>query len=296
MPIWILIFVISSVTLACATVPGGELEVDNVRGSDLQPPSTGPGIRPPYRTIQRAIGDAVMGDTIRLVKTSEPYRECIAINSSHSLGTASFPLVIEGSGATLDGTRALSSLDWTAEGRDLFELKRPSPGYVRLIAAPDQPAPENLGRLTDLTPLQPLQYARRNGSIFLRVRPGDVPQAYGLRMSEEQTGITLYDTSHIIIRNLEVIGFRLDGINCHDLVNDVRLENVNAQQNGRSGISVGGASQIVIVGGRLNDNGKAQLRVEGQSLVEFSQTKIEAGDSTAIEKAGGRAVEFNDAR
>jgi hypothetical protein len=268
-----------------------ELVVDNVRGSDLQGPPQGARTSTPYRTIQRAVEHASVGDTISIRNTGEPYRECVSINSNHQLGTPIFPLIIEGNGATLDGTRPLGVLDWTAIGQDLFELNVRSPGHVTLIAADDQPHPENLGHRTDLSALQPLQYARNLGAVFFRARPGEVPQAYGLRVGIEQSGLTLYDVSHIVIRNLNVVGFRLDGINCHDLVSEVRFENIVSEKNGRSGISVGGASQVVLQTGRLRQNIQSQARSEGWGKLELIDVAIEPGAAKAIDQAGGRVVE-----
>ncbi|MGV3484731.1 MAG: right-handed parallel beta-helix repeat-containing protein [Planctomycetaceae bacterium] len=268
-----------------------ELEVDNRQGSDLQSAATGLATRSPYRTIQRAIEHASLGDVIRVRNTGEPYHESISIHSNHRLGAPGFPLVIEGGGATLDGTQPLGVLDWAAMGRDLFELQLRSPGYATILAADDQPLPEYLGHVKDLSSLEPLQYARSNGSIFFRVRRGDVPQIYGLRLGVQQTGLTLYDVSHIVIRDLNVVGYRLDGINCHGLVTDVRFENVVAEKNGRSGISVGGASQVLMERSRLQNNGESQARVEGHSLLELNQVQIEAGKAKAIEQDGGRVTE-----
>jgi len=288
----------SLLPLACVALgmmhsglPADELVVDNLRGSDLQSRDSRGPARTAYLTIQRAIEHASLGDTIRILKTSEPYRECVSINTNNSLGEANSPLIIEGSGATLDGSKPLGTLDWSALGKDLFELKARSPGYARLMAAPDQPVPENLGHLVDLSKLQPLQYARNNGSIIFCTRPGEVPQSYGLRGSVEQTGITLYDTSHLVIRDLNIVGYRLDGINCHDLVNDVRFENIVSSENGRSGISVGGASRVVIEGGELRGNGESQIRSEGQSETELRGVKIEAGKAKSVDQSGGQVFE-----
>lgn len=268
-----------------------ELEVDNLRGSDLQANTGGQRLQAPYRTIQRAIDHAIVGDTIKLRVTGQPYRECVSINTRNDLGTRDFPLIIDGNGATLDGTKPLGVLDWTAMGGDLFEMNFRSPGYVKILAASDQPIPENLGHLTELSTLEPFQYARNSGSVFFKTRPGDLPRAYGLRVSAEQTGLTLYDVSDIVIRNLNIVGYRLDGINCHDLVDNVRFENVVSTDNGRSGISVGGASRVVVANSRLAGNGDSQARTEGQSLLELSNVNIDADVSKAIDRAGGRVIE-----
>jgi len=97
--------------------------------------------------------------------------------------------------------------------------------------------------------------------------------------------------SDIVIRNLNVVGYRLDGINCHDLVVNVRFENVVSADNGRSGISVGGASRVVLANSRLAGNGDSQARAEGQSLLELSNVNIDADVSKAIDRVGGRVIE-----
>ena len=274
----------------CGSI-AAELEVDNLRGSDKQSPQRGEQTRSPYRTIQRAVDHATIGDTISIRNTGEPYRECVSINSNHLLGTAGFPLIIDGNDVTLDGTKPLGALDWSANGRDLFELNVRSPGYVIILARSDQPMPENLGHVADLSTLQPLQYARNSGSIYFRARAGDVPQTYGLRVGVEQTALTLYDVSNIVIRNLNVTGYRLDGINCHDLVTDVRFENIVVEKNGRSGISVGGASQVVFQNGKLQHNGQSQARAEGRGRLELISVTIEPDNAKSIDQAGGRVVE-----
>ena len=284
-------FVLEIMVPSQCGLSAAELEVDNLRGSDLQTRENNGQTRTAYLTIQRAIDHASIGDTIRIRNTSKPYRECVSINSNHQLGTTIYPLIIEGSGATLDGSKPLGTLDWHALGKDLFELKARSPGYIRLLAESDQPVPENLGKVVDLAELKPLQYGRINGSIFFCAKPGEVPQSYGLRGSVEQTGITLYDTSNIVIRDLKVVGYRLDGINCHDLVNNVRFENIVAAENGRSGFSIGGASKVIIKGGELRGNGESQIRSEGQSETELVGVKIEAGKTKAIDQSSGRVFE-----
>jgi len=270
---------------------GDQLVVDNLRGSDLQSPGDGQRFQAPYRTIQRAIDHAVSGDTIAIRETGEPYRECVSINTNNNLGTPDFPLIIEGNGVTLDGTRGLGILDWDLIGNDVFELKVPSPGYVKILAAPDQPIPENRGHVSNLGSLKPFQYARSSGTVYFKARRGDRPVAYGLRVSSEQTGLTLYDVSNIVIRDLKVDGYRLDGINCHDLVENVTLENVTLTNNGRSGLSIGGASRVQCVDSSASGNGESQVRTEGQSTLELFNVKVVAGDAKAIDRAGGQVIE-----
>ena len=50
----------------------------------------------------------------------------------------------------------------------------------------------------------------------------------------------------MIVQDLVVRGFWLDGVNCHDNVKRTDLVRITASHNGRSGISVGGSSRVRI--------------------------------------------------
>ncbi len=112
-----------------------ELQVDNVRGSDFQTRDGAIDLRGPFRTLQKAIQMARIGDTINVKNTGEPYRETVSLSGNRAVANRRFPLVIEGNGAVFDGTQELGFNDWESLGRDLFELKVQSPGYVKLFSS-----------------------------------------------------------------------------------------------------------------------------------------------------------------
>ena len=56
----------------------------------------------------------------------------------------------------------------------------------------------------------------------------------------QRVGVTLYDVRNVVIHNLQIEGFRQDGINAHDNVFDGLLVNVTCTRNGRAGLSTGG--------------------------------------------------------
>ena len=85
-------------------------------------------------------------------------------------------------------------------------------------------------------------------------------------------GITLYEARHVVIADLVVQGFRLDGINAHDNV-EAEIVGVTCRGNGRSGVSVGGSSQVLLEDSLIGNNGTAQVRAEG-----YCTLKIEACD------------------
>ncbi len=93
-----------------------ELQVDNVRGSDFQTRDGAIELRGPFRTLQKAIQMARIGDTINVKNTGEPYRETVSLSGNRAVANRRFPLVIEGNGAVFDGTQELGFNDWESLG------------------------------------------------------------------------------------------------------------------------------------------------------------------------------------
>ena len=77
-----------------------------------------------------------------------------------------------------------------------------------------------------------------DGWIYFCVEPGKLPQDYLLTYAKLSVGITLYKVDDVLIHNLTVQGFQLDGINAHDSTGPCRLIEVTARNNGRSGVAV----------------------------------------------------------
>ena len=107
--------------------------------------------------------------------------------------------------------------------------------------------------------LQPRQWCLLDGQIYFCVDASKLPGDYHLRYAREQTGITLYHAEHVLITDLVVQAFQIDGINLHNSARDVSLVGLTCRGNGRSGVTVGGASLADIDHSLLSDNGQAQL-------------------------------------
>jgi hypothetical protein len=84
----------------------------------------------------------------------------------------------------------------------------------------------------------------------------------------------MYEVRHVVIRDLIVQGFQLDGINAHDGVFDALLKRVTCRGNARSGISIGGASRVQIDECLVGGNGEAQLRTEGYSHTRLVSSRL----------------------
>ena len=95
--------------------------------------------------------------------------------------------------------------------------------------------------------------------MYFRTEPNRLPQSYDLSYTARQVGITLYEVRHVIVRDLVIQGFQLDGVNAHDGVRDTALVGLNCRGNVRSGISIGGASRVRLDSCLVGNNGAAQL-------------------------------------
>lgn len=290
MPLRSLPYVLGCLLIASA-VTARDLVVDNLHGSDAQNDRglvAGPATYGPYRTINRALVGARSGDRIVLTDTGQPYRECISLSGARHSGSEDTPFEIVGNGATLDGTVAPAMSRWQAVGGGVWELIDAPPGHALLLSPGPgirRVAPADGGNLDRL---EPLSWMRVGPRLYFRPEAMRGPFDYPLEVTDQTTGITLYDVHNVVIRDLVVRGYRIDGINAHDRVRDVVLVNVVSRQNGRSGITVAGASRVTIGATLCEQNGQSQLRVEGRGIaslgvVDFAE---ESAPSIVTEDAG----------
>ena len=196
----------------------------------------------PVRTIGRALRRTEFGDRIVLTNTGEPYREQVSIEGPRNSGSTLSPFILEGDGATLDGTARISSELWQPGGKDVVRYRPPRISFQQLFLN-GQPLPEqSIDRKSQLATLEPGHWCMLRQSIHYRPEANVPLIDRALGVSLHTTGITLYNVRHVIVRELFVQGFRLDGVNAHDNAFECQLNTLTCRWNGRSGISVGGAS------------------------------------------------------
>lgn len=268
-----------------------DLYVDNVRGSDSQNDRglvSGKPTFGPYRSINRALISAMPGDRIVIKNTGKPYRECISLVGTKHSGTAAAPFEIIGNGATLDGSITTTMADWENLRGDIWELRHTPPGYGILTSSGELVDYKPMAPGTSLTQLEPRSWTRIGPKMFFRGDRQFGPFDLSLEVSQQTTGITLYDVQYVVISDLVVRGYRIDGINAHDRVDQVRLVNVTSKHNGRSGVTIAGASNVGISGSTLQLNGLAQLRAEGRAIayVDNVQLSDTLGKETITEDKG----------
>jgi hypothetical protein len=276
--------------LATASAAARDIFVDNVVGDDRRGGSmatvTGE-LGGPCRSIAKALRMAQPGDRIVIAKTPEPYRESITIQGPQHSGTDRFPLVIIGNGATLDGTVSLADANWEFAGNSTFRTRPPHLSHQQLFLD-DQPAVRKQPPAGQIPALQPLEWCLFEGWIYFRVDDTKLPEAYDVSCCGLPVGITLYEVHDVIIEDLTLRGFWLDGVNCHDNVRRTDLAHLTATQNGRSGISIGGASRVRLDTCTSRGNAEAQVRVEGYSIVQMVDNTLDPATAPAVLKEGGR--------
>lgn len=266
--------------LLLAPASARDLFVDNRFGDD-----TRSGLAPmpadndgPLATIEQALRIAAPGDHIRVANTGTPYREQVSIFGCNQHGLEGRPLTLSGNGAVLDGTVAAAYGAWRHVEGDVFAMRPRRLAYQQLFR--DGQPLERAALVTHYGVAQalgPLQWSYLDGRLLLRVEEGDLPSYYDLRHAGLQTGITLYNTRHVVIEDFIVQGFQQDGVNAHELVRDCVLRGVECRANGRSGLSVGGVSRVRADRCAFYDNGRVQVRAEGLSRLTLVGCEVAGG-------------------
>lgn len=260
---------------------------DDRRGGTLDQPQ---GILGPCRSIAKALRIAEHGDHIILANTGEPYREGITLQGPRHSGSDVFPFVIVGNGATLDGSISLADAAWEYVGRATFRVRPPFLSFQQLFLD-NQPAVRKQPPPNKFPELAAREWCLFDGWIYFAAEPGKLPQSYNLACCGDQTGITLYEVHDVVVQDLVVRGFWLDGVNCHDNVRRSDLVRITGKENGRSGFSVGGASRVRIDTCTAAGNGAAQIRLEGFCRVQLLDNALDPATAPALVKEGGTIVE-----
>jgi hypothetical protein len=285
-----------SFVLLCAlssTTPARALDlfVDNVHGDDdrdATTPVTAGAIGGPVRSLARALDLANAGDRIVMANTGEPYRESVTLSGGRHSGLGSKPFMIEGHGAILEGSRLVPAKAWEHFRGELFRF-RPSRGSFAQLFLDGPPASRRpLDSAAGILPrLGPREWCLADGMVYFRVDQGELPADYAISFAALTVGVTLYEVHDVVINELTVQGFQLDGINAHDCAKNCTLTGTISRGNGRAGIAVGGASSVRIQSCLVYDNGVAQVLTSGLSTTAIDETELETKTAPALVRRGG---------
>ncbi len=287
------------VLLASGGVPAmaKTLYVNNLSGNDRYSGRAevlnGQGLGP-LRTIRRALHLATMSDKIVLADTGEPYRESITFFGSKNSGLDGFPFILEGNGATLEGAEPVPQHAWEPYSDYVLRFRPEGLVYQQLFR---DHRPLTRRRVTNpalgLPKLKPLEWAMHGGHVYLRVEDAKIPRDYALSYAARRTGITLVSVQHVIIKDLTVQGFQIDGVNYHTSARDCILLGVTCRGNGRSGVIVGAASKVAINQCVIGSNGEAQIRTLPGSYTRVFDTDLFETSAPKWLHRGGRII-FNN--
>jgi hypothetical protein len=280
--------------LSASTATARDIYVNNLDGDDRftgQYPQRMSDVTGPVRTIQRALRLATQGDRIVLENTGQPYRESISLVGSRLSGYSFRPLVIEGNGAILDGSASVPPGAWEHYRGNVFRFRPPRLAYQQLFYSDRPLARVDADPEADEPPeLAPLQWCLHKGHIYFSTKHErtDRPEDYYLTYACKQTGITLFHVDRVAIVDLTVQGFQLDGISLHNSARGVIVAGVTCRGNGRSGITVAGASQARISACLIGDNGSAQLLTLPCSETQIRDTALLSNTAPGWVDRGGR--------
>lgn len=284
-------FVLSLTIVLVATgmASARNLFVNNLTGNDQSdasaPEPLGAEVGP-VRSITKALFLAQKGDRVVLANTGEPYRECVTMQAGYHSGWPDSPFMLEGNGATLDGSTEVPDHAWEQVEGDIYRFQPSRTAYQQLFYEnlPLERAPvTSFGTFPDL---KPLQWCLIDQHVYFRTEPTRLPQSYELTHSDHRVGITLYQVRHVVVQDLIIQGYQLDGINCHSNVHDGSLVGITARGNGRSGVSIGGASRVTLAASLVGNNGAAQLRAEGYAQVVLINNNLLENTAPAIVNDG----------
>lgn len=263
-----------------------DIHVDNIGGSDM---ADGASERTACRTIERALRGAAKGDRIVLANTGQPYRESITLQGGRHSGTADRPFEIVGNGAILEGSAPVPERAWEHAHGNVFRFSPRLKSY-QLLFLDGRPANRVAVNRSDrqLPDLKPREWCLFERQIYFCVEEDRLPQHYDLSYSVLPVGITMYEVRNVVVSDLIVQGFQLDGVNAHDGVMQATLRGVTCRGNARSGISVGGASRVRIENCLVGNNGAAQVRTEGQSHTHIADSNLLDNTAPPLVREGGK--------
>ena len=256
-----------------------DFHVDNRKGSDAfdgraaEPTSELTG---PTRSIHRAVKLAGPGDTIIVKNTGIPYYESLSLVGRKNSGFPALPFTIRGNGAVIDGSRPVGPKMWRPVGTDLWKLVPWRKGYFQLILK-GKPVPEfrPKTRPESLPKIPAGQWTVWKGAIYYQAVKDDNPALRPFRYAYQSVGITLYEVHSVLVMDLTLKHFRLDGVNAHDRCSGVTLHNVNTTGNGRAGMAVGGVSAIVVRKCAITGNRLHSVLITEKGAVKIEESKLD---------------------
>jgi len=292
----LVVLLFALIAISAGTLQARDIYVNNQTGDDRDDGTAPVKIETggPCRSIRRSLQLANNGDRIILAATDEPYRESLTLQSGKHSGVANRPFEIVGNGATLDGSHLVPKGVWRHAGDNVYRFRPTRMAYHNLFLDDAPVARQKVNRGELLPTLDPLEWCLFDRHVYFRPEVGRFPHDYELSHTTLTVGITLYEVRHVVISDLIVQGFQLDGINAHDSVFDTTLVGLTCRGNGRSGIAINGASRVKIAACLIGDNGIAQIHTDGHSHTEIVNCDVLSKSAPGVVRLGGEVLVSNE--
>lgn len=233
----------------------------------------------PVRSVSRALELADFGDTIVIANTGKPYYDNLTFQGEKNSGAPERPFRMIGNGATLTGAMVVPPSAWKEAARDVWQVVPFRKGHFQLIRD-GQALPEVRPAAGEVWPtlpeLQVDQWCVWHGSIYYRCEPLVEPSALNMAIARRTCGITVFSAHDIVISDLTIQHFRLDGVNLHDLASHVELERLTLRENGRAGLAIGGSSTAQISASSVERNRDHSVLIQEAAAIALEDCIVDA--------------------
>ncbi len=237
----------------------------------------------PVQTLYRALKLVRRGDGIVLKNTGVPYQESLTLSGARHSGYPTEPFTIDGNGAVLSGLATVPADGWQRQTSGLWRLSLSRKGHYRFFNN-GQPVPEQRfpGQDWAAADLAVDHWAAAHGAVLFQLGPDQTPFDQTWTYAAAETGISLVDVRHVRIMNLEVVGYRTDGVNADNACRDVLLERVNSRDNGRAGIAVGGSSRVTAIDCQSLSNGRDSVLITERGGIDLENCNLGGIEPTVV--------------
>ncbi len=282
--------VAAAVAIMASAAQARTLYVNNVTGDDRavgNRPAEALGVEGPVRTIGKALRLAGPGDRVVVANTGIPYEESLTLSGWQHRGDGVHPFVLDGQGAVLDGTGPIPSEVWQPVAGTVFRYRPTGRTHWQLFAG-GQPLVRRPADLLvpDPPTLTENEWCLHRGFVYFRAAPARYVSDYHTRHSIREVGITLCEVRDVVVQDLVVQGFRLDGINAKNDARRVVLAGLTCRGNGRGGVAVEGSSQVALGASLIGDNATAQVLVSGPARVTIERCELLERSAPAVVETG----------
>ncbi|MGZ0174122.1 MAG: right-handed parallel beta-helix repeat-containing protein [Planctomycetales bacterium] len=277
------ILIVASILLSAVSLANAETYfVNNRTGADrndglVETPLSN--ITGPVKSISRALKLASFADTIIVANTGVPYYDNLSFQGEKHSGDPFRPFRLVGNGATITGAMVVPEGAWREVARDVWKVTPFRKGFFQLVrdgkALPEvrQAAGEKWDSIPDL---EVTQWCAWRGSIYYRIERLTEPLTQKLSIARRSCGITVFAAHDIVISDLTIQHFRLDGVNLHDLATNIQLEKMTLRENGRAGLAVGGSSTARMSGSDIEQNRDHSVLIQEAAAVALEDCIIDA--------------------